>query len=130
MLLDSDVMIWAFRRDDAAVELLARLESPKASVVTLMEVLQGVGSAAEQRTTRSFIDAFRIEVIPVSPAIGNLALRLIETYAMGHGLRALDALIAATAIVQDLPLASGNRKHFAPIVRLDYRVFQPAGKRR
>ncbi|MCX6595867.1 MAG: type II toxin-antitoxin system VapC family toxin [Acidobacteria bacterium] len=125
MLLDSDVMIWAFRSEPAAVLELARDEKPMMSVVTLMEVMQGVGSAAEQRATRTFITSFGIEIVPLSAAIGDRAAKLIDQYAMGHGLRALDALIAATALELDLPLISGNRKHFASIAKLNYRHFVP-----
>lgn len=130
MLLDSDVMIWAFRNEPAALLELARDEKPMMSVVTLMEVMQGVGSAAEQRATRTFIASFGIEIIPLSASIGDRAAKLIDQYAMGHGLRALDALIAATALELDLPLISGNRKHFAVIGKLNYTQFTPHHKRR
>jgi predicted nucleic acid-binding protein len=44
------------------------------------------------------------------------------TFARSHGLHALDALIAATAIENGLTLVSKNRKHFQMIGELNLEV--------
>jgi predicted nucleic acid-binding protein len=47
----------------------------------------------------------------------------IEEYGLASGLRAGDALIAATATENSVTLTSGNGKHFKPIHGLRLRVF-------
>lgn len=49
----------------------------------------------------------------------------IEEYVLSAGLRAGDAIIAATAVEDTLPLMSANAKHFRPIKELDLVVFRP-----
>ena len=49
----------------------------------------------------------------------------IEEYALSHGLRAGDALVAATAAEHGLTLCTSNAKHFSPIRDLKIRVFKP-----
>ena len=62
----------------------------------------------------------------MTEAIGHRALIYIEQYAIAAGLRAGDAVVAATAVENGLPLVSSNRKHFSKIVGLDLVVFRPA----
>lgn len=57
--------------------------------------------------------------------IGHRALIYIEEYALSHGLRAGDALIAATATENNMTLCSSNSKHFKPIKDLKIKVFRP-----
>lgn len=47
----------------------------------------------------------------------------METLALGHGLRAADALIAATALEHQLPVLTGNRRRFAAVGGLGIEVF-------
>ena len=56
---------------------------------------------------------------------GHRALIYIEEYAIAHDLRAGDAIVAATAVENNLTLVSGNSKHFKPIRELQLRVFSP-----
>ena len=49
----------------------------------------------------------------------------VEEYGLSAGLRAGDAIIAATAVENALPLMSANAKHFRPINELDLVVFRP-----
>jgi len=49
----------------------------------------------------------------------------IEEYALSHGLRAGDALVAVTAAEHGLTMCTGNAKHFRPIRDLEIRVFKP-----
>ena len=42
-----------------------------------------------------------------------------------HGIRVGDAIIAATAVENNMPLVSGNSKHFRPIKELNFSPFKP-----
>lgn len=49
----------------------------------------------------------------------------IEEYTLSSGLRAGDAIIAATAVENNMTLISSNAKHFKPIKELKLKVFRP-----
>ena len=48
---------------------------------------------------------FAFEVLPLTPGIGVRSCALIEQFALSHNLRAGDAIIAATAIENDIMLS-------------------------
>jgi predicted nucleic acid-binding protein len=64
-------------------------------------------------------------VLPLSENIGHRALIYIQEYALSHGLRAGDAIIAATAAENIMTLVSSNAKHFKPIKELKLKIFTP-----
>ena len=49
----------------------------------------------------------------------------IEEYSLSDGLRSGDAIIAATAMENNLILATGNRKHYKEIKDLQLKIFAP-----
>jgi hypothetical protein len=49
----------------------------------------------------------------------------VEEYSLSHGLRAGDAIIAATAVENNMALSTGNAKHFKPIKELKLKAFKP-----
>ena len=53
-------------------------------------------------------------------------MRLIDQYALSDGLQLGDALIAATALEDGLPLLTANVKHFGSIEGLDVERFDPS----
>ena len=55
----------------------------------------------------------------------GVAAVYIEEYGLTHGLRAGDAIIAATATEHGLVLCTGNAKHFNPIRELKTKIFKP-----
>jgi predicted nucleic acid-binding protein len=57
--------------------------------------------------------------------IGHRAAVYVEEYTLSHGIRATDAIIAATATENDMTLCSGNAKHFKAIQELRFKVFRP-----
>jgi len=66
----------------------------------------------------------KADVLPLTPAITQRAVGLMETLALSHGLQVTDALIAATALEHRLALLSGNIKHFASIDGLQIERFE------
>lgn len=49
----------------------------------------------------------------------------IEQFALSHGLRSADALIAATAAESNLALCSANKKHFQFLNDIEFIPFEP-----
>jgi predicted nucleic acid-binding protein len=125
MIFDTDIFIWAQRGNAKALRLMQSENTRQLSMQTALELLQGARNAEEQKQGRHFLAQFHFTVLPLTEAIGHRALIYVEQYGLSHGLRAGDAIIAATAVENALPLASGNGKHFRAIKDLDLRVFKP-----
>ena len=64
-------------------------------------------------------------LLPVSEAITQRAIELMESLTLSHGLQMGDALIAATALDHGLPVLTANVKHFGAIPGLAIEAFSP-----
>jgi len=62
------------------------------------------------------------EQIPPTEGVMRRAYYLMKAHAKSSGLHTLDAVIAATALEEDLTLATRNRKHFQMIRDLKLEV--------
>jgi predicted nucleic acid-binding protein len=98
------------RQHPPAVEFLIALGArPRCSEVSRVELLQGLRS--HQRSAARRLTDW-IDWTPVSQAVAERAGELGRTYRASHGLDVADLCIAATALVDGLPLATSNVKHF------------------
>lgn len=79
----------------------------------------------QQEYTREFLKEFGLLTLPRAENIGHRAIVYIGEYSLSHGIRAGDAIIAATVAENNLTLCSGNAKHFRPIRDLKFRAFRP-----
>ena len=113
ILIDSDVLIDVSRGIPEALDTLQRIEEddePAISVITQMELIVGCRDSRELRSLERFLEGFRI--FKLSEPISDLAINLLRRYRLSHGLLLADSLIAASALVHDLPFLSRNSKHF------------------
>ena len=113
ILVDTDILIDVARGIEEAMVALASWEakgSVGVSVVTYMELLVGCHDKREQRAVEKFMERF--ELIPVSVDISEEAIQLLQRYRLSHGLLIADAMIAATAIVNGIPLVSKNQRDY------------------
>ncbi|MBI4352668.1 MAG: type II toxin-antitoxin system VapC family toxin [Candidatus Omnitrophica bacterium] len=123
MLFDTDILIWVEKGNTKAAGLIEETPECFVSVQTYMELLQGAGSRKRIQTIKDFVARNGFRVLPLTESIGHRALIYVEEYAPLSGIRAGDAIIAATAIENNLMLATGNRKHFESIPDLKFRWF-------
>ena len=123
MLFDTDMLIWLTRGNVKAARVVDSASERYISILTSMELLQGAQSKAHVSQTQSFISEYNFVVLPLSDNIGHRALIYIEEYSLAHGLRANDAIIAATAAENNLMLCSSNVRHFKPIKDLKFHSF-------
>ena len=119
MIFDTDIFIWVQRGDERAAALMDEADERYISLVTYMELLQGARDKARLRLNRSFLQAMRFQTLPLTENIGHRAAIYIEEYALAHGLRLADALVAATATEHGLKLATGKVKHYRAITDLE-----------
>lgn len=125
MIFDTDIFIWVERGNRKAAELIESAGERYLSIQTCMELLQCAKDRKQQQLTRQFITDLAFIVLPLSENIGHRALVYIEEYGLSSGMRAGDAIIAATAVENNLPLVSGNGKHFKAVKELNLIVFKP-----
>jgi predicted nucleic acid-binding protein len=125
MIFDTDILIWVQRGNNKAATLVDQTIPRFISVQTYMELLQCAASKKQHQVTRDYLRDFNFKIIPFTENIGHRASIYIEEYSMSNGLRAGDAIIAASAIENRITLVTSNRKHYKPIPDLDLHVFKP-----
>lgn len=113
ILVDTDVLIAHLRGAEAARDWLrqARTQGPiLVSAVTVTELTGGMRSA-ERREVWALLAALRVE--PVTEVVARQAGELMRQFRRSHpGIGLGDYLIAATAGVRGVPLATLNVRHF------------------
>jgi len=125
VLIDTDIIIWHMRGNEKARKVILEVERPVISIITQMELVQGLRDKAEQSALHRFIDQRGFSVFPVSESISQRALVLMEEWRLSHGLLMADALIAATAVDYGQTLLTGNHKHYTFIPSLTVKRFKP-----
>ena len=75
-----------------------------------MELYAGIRGRQERYRIETMIN--NSLVLDVTHEIGVESGEYLKTYRASHGIGAIDALIAATAEIHDLELATLNLKHF------------------
>ena len=125
MIFDTDIFIWVQRGNAKAAALIDGTKDRFLSVQTYMELLQCARDKQQLRLVKRFISEFRFSVLPLTENIGHRALVYVEEYGLSSGMRAGDAIIAATASENGMQLATGNAKHFKVVKELELKVFRP-----
>jgi predicted nucleic acid-binding protein len=125
MIFDTDIFIWIQRGNQEAARLIDRSNERYLSVYSYMELLQTAKDRNQQGYVHDFVSSFGFVVLPLTENVGHRALIYIEAYSLSHGLRAGDAVIAATASENNMTLVSSNAKHLKPIKELRLKVFKP-----
>ena len=127
LIFDTDVIIWYFRGNPAARSLLSSTEQNRRwiSSLTLMELFQGCRNQKELLDGQAFISENISRIIHPRTSVSEKAIHLIHQYSLSHGLRAIDAIIAASALLHRAALVTGNNRHFSFIPGLKIYSFNP-----
>ncbi|RLL49696.1 type II toxin-antitoxin system VapC family toxin [Mariprofundus sp. EBB-1] len=125
LMVDTDVIIWHMRGNEHARQAIYGLESPAISIITQMELVQGLRNKQEQIALHRFLDQLGFRVFPVSEVISQRALFLMEEWRLSHQMLMADALIAATAVEHGRSLLSGNSKYYRFLESLKLERFKP-----
>jgi len=125
MMFDTDILIWVQRGNEKAAMLIDSDTDRQLSIFSYMELLQGARDKRQQQYVSSFITDFGFSVLPLTENAGHRALIYAAEFGLSSSMRAGDALIAATAIENNLTLVSSNVKHFKALKELKLRQFKP-----
>ncbi len=127
VLLDSDTLSEVIKGRDLhvqehAVAYLRQHSVFRFSIVTRYEILRGLCAKGATRQTAAFLQ--QCQASSVYPLTEEIVDRAADVYGLLHRRGELisdaDLLIAATALVHDLDLVTGNVDHFRRIPELRF----------
>ncbi len=125
MIFDTDIFIWVERGNKKAAKLMEKTEERFLSIQTYMELLQCAKNKTQHKHVKDFISSFGFIVLPLTENIGHRASIYVEEYTLSSSIRSGDAIIAATAVENNMILSSSNVKHFKMIKELKLKAFKP-----
>ncbi len=125
MVIDTDVLIWYMKGNEKAYKIIENSEHFFISVVTYMELVQGMRNKNELNNLRSALHAWNTKVLYISGEISVKAMFFVEQHYLSHSMQLADALIGATAISHGLPILTGNDKHYRILKDVQIKKFRP-----
>ncbi len=124
MIVDTDVLIWYSRAYQSAIDTIHSLDRFSISVVTYIEVIQEVRNKKELSAFKKALGILNAQIIQVDELISTKAMFYVEQYTLSHSMELADALIGASAVIKQLPLLTGNEKHYKHLPEIRINRFQ------
>lgn len=125
MIIDTDVLIWYLRGNERAKKVIEDYIPFSISVITYMELVQGMKDKGELRVFQKTIQRWNIDIIQIDKEISSRAMFYVQEYALSHAMMLADGLIAATVVQHGETLLMANDKHYKFIPTIDCRRFNP-----
>ncbi len=125
MIIDTDVMIWYLRGSEKARTVIDGYNGFFVSAVTYMELIQGMKNKKELNALRKAFRLWNVKVIYINEDISTRAMFYVEQHFLSDSVELADALIGATAVVNGLPLLTGNTKHYKALKDIQLQRFIP-----
>ena len=125
MLVDTDVLIWYLKGNENAYQVIENLSNFFISVVTYMELVQGMRNKKELNNLRKALHIWNAKMLYISEEISAKAMFYVEQHFLSHSMQLADALIGATAIAYGNPVLTGNDKHYRVLKDLKIKRFRP-----
>lgn len=124
MIIDTDVLIWYLRGDTQAKKIIIKNIPFKISVITYLELIQGVRNKKELVIIQKQLKKWSVEILQINESISTYATFLVENYFISHSMELGDALIAATALETNEILLTANDRHYGFIQNLQIQKFR------
>ena len=124
-LIDTDIAVDYLRGLPQATDFLEKAMEESAcylSTITIAELYAGVREGNERHQLEKFLQAF--EIISIDENIAQAGGMYRRDYGKKYGVGLADAIIAATAEMNNARLVTLNKKHF-PMLK---NVFTPYSK--
>jgi len=125
MLVDTDVLIWYLKGNENAYQVIENSSNFFISVVTYMELVQGMRNKKELNNLRKALHIWNAKILYISEEISAKAMFYVEQHFLSHSMQLADALIGATAIAYGNPVLTGNDKHYKVLKDLNIKRFRP-----
>ncbi|MEN0003532.1 MAG: type II toxin-antitoxin system VapC family toxin [Bacteroidota bacterium] len=119
ILCDTNIIIEFYKNNETVISELQNIgqENIAISVITVAELIYGAFNKKE--LGQILKDTSNLQVLHINQEIGELHLELMTTFSLSHNLTLPDALIGATALVNEIPLYTLNKKDFKYIPRIN-----------
>ena len=125
MILDTDVIIWYLRGNEAAKGIIEKSLPFSISVITYMELIQGMRNAEETRLFQRQMQKWNVDIIQIDKEISSRAMFYIQEYARSHSMMLADAFMAATVVQTGETLLTANDKHYKFVPTIACKKFNP-----
>ncbi len=125
MIIDTDVLVWYLRGDTKARTIVEEHIPFSISVVTYMELIQGMKNREEFRKFQKQIQKWNTNIIQIDKEVSSRAMFYVQEYALSHSMMNADALVAATVVQTNEKLITANDKHYKYIPTIDLKKFVP-----
>ncbi len=125
MIIDTDVLIWYMRGNEKASEIIENSNTFFISVVTYIELVQGMRNKKELNNLRKALHGWSAQILYIPEEVSAKAMFHIEQHFLSHSLQLADALIGATAIAYGLPILTANDKHYRVMKDIQIKKFRP-----
>ena len=125
MIIDTDVLIWYMRGNVEAYKVIEESGNFFISVITYMELVQGMRNKKELNNFRQALRGWNAKVLYVSEEISIKGMFFVEQYFLSHSMEIADALIGATAVTYGFPILTGNDKHYKVVKDIQIKKFRP-----
>jgi predicted nucleic acid-binding protein len=125
MLVDTDVLIWYLKGNLNARNEIAALTGFHISVVSYIELVQGMRNKNELIYLRRAIRVWDAKIVYITEDISAKSMFYVEQYYLSHSLQLADALIGATAVVNGFEVLTANTKHYRFLGGLALKEFRP-----
>ena len=125
IMIDSDVLIWYMRGNPKAYNAIEGQNGFFISVVTYMELVQGMQNKRELTLLRKTMRNWNAKILYINEDISTKAMFFVEQHFLSHSIVLADALIGATAISNGLKLLTSNIKHYKILKNIEIEVFKP-----
>ena len=112
MIVDTDVLIWFLRGNQAATDFILEAMPFSVSIVTYMELVQGMRDKRELAKMKKAFTEMKVKILPLTEDISLRASDYVESYALSHSMEMADALIAGTCMEENDMLVTANDKHY------------------
>jgi len=125
LIIDTDVIIWFLRGNEKAKEVVYKNIPFKISVITYMEIVQGMKDKKELLVFQKQLRKWNVEILQIDTEISSRAMFFVEDYFLSHSMELSDALIAATGIQTKDIVLTANDKHYKFIPNIQLEKFKP-----
>jgi len=125
MIIDTDVLIWYMKGNEKASREIENTDKFFISVITYMELVQGMRNMAELGSLRKALRLWDVQILYISEDISAKAMFYVEQHFLSHSLQLADAFIGATAVAYSLPIFTANDKHYKAIKGVQLKIFRP-----